>query len=85
MIFWWLYVILVYIYMCVCVCVCVCVCILYLGVIASICCYTFILFCIVGRSEPITVSSKHAVNSNPTVPPFPSDMKLSMFGMKHKF
>lgn len=34
-----------------------------------------------GRSEPITVSSKHAVNSNPTVPPFPSDMELAIFGM----
>lgn len=34
-----------------------------------------------SKSECITVSSKHAVNSNSTVPPFPSDLKLAMFGM----
>lgn len=34
-----------------------------------------------GRDEKINVSPKHAVNSNPTVPPFPDSMKLAMFGM----
>lgn len=35
-----------------------------------------------GRNEStIVVNSQHAVNSNPTVPPFQSDLKLAMFGM----
>jgi len=34
-----------------------------------------------GRDGKVTVSSKHTVNSNPTVPPFPDNMKLSVFGM----
>ncbi|XP_045199711.2 peptide methionine sulfoxide reductase MsrA-like isoform X2 [Mercenaria mercenaria] len=34
-----------------------------------------------GRDEKIKVSPKHAVNGNPTVPPFPDQMEMAMFGM----
>ncbi|XP_060597760.1 peptide methionine sulfoxide reductase MsrA-like isoform X4 [Ruditapes philippinarum] len=34
-----------------------------------------------GRDERIKVSPKHAVNGNPTVPPFPDEMQMAMFGM----
>ena len=33
-----------------------------------------------GREERIKVSPKHAVNGNPTVPPFPDEMEMAMFG-----
>jgi len=33
-----------------------------------------------GRDTPVKVSSKHAVNGNPTIPPFPDTMQLAMFG-----
>jgi len=34
-----------------------------------------------GRTEKMSVSPKHAVNSNSMIPPFPENMKMSMFGM----
>ncbi|XP_041372247.1 peptide methionine sulfoxide reductase MsrA 2-like isoform X2 [Gigantopelta aegis] len=34
-----------------------------------------------GRDLKMVVSSRHAANGNPTVPPFPDEMKLTMFGM----
>ncbi|XP_046553176.1 LOW QUALITY PROTEIN: peptide methionine sulfoxide reductase MsrA 2-like [Haliotis rubra] len=34
-----------------------------------------------GRNEGLKVSPKHAVNGNPTVPPFPENMKMAMIGM----
>ncbi|XP_052801044.1 peptide methionine sulfoxide reductase MsrA-like isoform X1 [Mya arenaria] len=34
-----------------------------------------------GRDEAIKVSRKHAVNGNPTMPPFPDEMQMAMFGM----
>ncbi|KAK7093005.1 hypothetical protein V1264_008669 [Littorina saxatilis] len=34
-----------------------------------------------GREQKIKVSPKHTVTGNPTVPPFPSEMELAMFGM----
>ncbi|XP_060075955.1 peptide methionine sulfoxide reductase MsrA 1-like [Ylistrum balloti] len=36
---------------------------------------------ITGRSTGMVVSPTHAVNKNPTEPPFPMDMRLAMFGM----
>ncbi|XP_076456270.1 peptide methionine sulfoxide reductase MsrA 1-like isoform X2 [Babylonia areolata] len=34
-----------------------------------------------GRAEKMVVSPKHTVSGNPTVPPFPAEMKLAMFGL----
>lgn len=34
-----------------------------------------------GREEKIIVADKHAVNGNPTVPPFPEQIEMAMFGM----
>lgn len=34
-----------------------------------------------GRDEVTKVASKHAVNGNPTVPPFPEHMRIALFGM----
>lgn len=34
-----------------------------------------------GNSDPIRVSPKHAVSSNPIVPPFPDGLEFAMFGM----
>lgn len=34
-----------------------------------------------GRSTPITVSERHAVNGHRIVPPFPEGMKLALFGL----
>ncbi|KAL4220087.1 hypothetical protein ACF0H5_020498 [Mactra antiquata] len=34
-----------------------------------------------GRDEKMIVDTKHAVNGNPTVPPFPDGMEMAMFGM----
>ncbi|XP_062573053.1 peptide methionine sulfoxide reductase MsrA-like isoform X1 [Saccostrea cucullata] len=34
-----------------------------------------------GREEKMIVSNKHAVNGNPTVPPFPENTKMAMFGL----
>jgi len=34
-----------------------------------------------GRSTPLRVNERHAVNGNRIVPPFPSGMKLAMFGL----
>ncbi|PVD35901.1 hypothetical protein C0Q70_02870 [Pomacea canaliculata] len=34
-----------------------------------------------GRSEKIVVSNKHTVFGTTTVPPFPNEMKMAMFGM----
>ncbi|ESO94260.1 hypothetical protein LOTGIDRAFT_232500 [Lottia gigantea] len=34
-----------------------------------------------GRNESISVSKKHVVNKNPTLPPFPDGTKQAMFGM----
>ncbi|XP_033732816.1 peptide methionine sulfoxide reductase MsrA 1-like [Pecten maximus] len=34
-----------------------------------------------GRSTKMVVSPSHAVNKNPTVPPFPAEMQFAMFGM----
>ena len=37
---------------------------------------------VLGRDEAVSVSRKHAVNGNPTVPPFPQQMKLAMIGKR---
>ncbi|XP_062450236.1 peptide methionine sulfoxide reductase MsrA-like [Rhea pennata] len=34
-----------------------------------------------GRAEPLPVSVTHAVSGNPTLPPFPTEMQLAIFGM----
>ncbi|XP_025952459.2 peptide methionine sulfoxide reductase MsrA-like [Dromaius novaehollandiae] len=34
-----------------------------------------------GRAERLPVSGTHAVNGNPTVPPFPAEMQVAIFGM----
>ncbi|KAK7482357.1 hypothetical protein BaRGS_00026376, partial [Batillaria attramentaria] len=34
-----------------------------------------------GRSEKTVVADKHTVLGNPTIPPFPDNMKMAMFGM----
>ncbi|KAM3830309.1 mitochondrial peptide methionine sulfoxide reductase-like [Vipera latastei] len=34
-----------------------------------------------GRSEAIVVQAVHAVNQNPTYPPFPEGMQMAIFGM----
>ncbi|WAR28052.1 MSRA-like protein, partial [Mya arenaria] len=35
---------------------------------------------VASRDEAIKVSRKHAVNGNPTMPPFPDEMQMAMFG-----
>ncbi|NWU95901.1 MSRA reductase, partial [Upupa epops] len=34
-----------------------------------------------GRSQRLQVAATHAVNGNPTVPPFPEEMQTAIFGM----
>lgn len=34
-----------------------------------------------GRSEPVAVPDRHAVNGHPLSPPFPDGMKTALFGM----
>ncbi|NWR94883.1 MSRA reductase, partial [Furnarius figulus] len=34
-----------------------------------------------GRAQRMTVTATHAVNGNPTVPPFPAEMEAAIFGM----
>ncbi|CAN5318470.1 peptide-methionine (S)-S-oxide reductase MsrA [soil metagenome] len=34
-----------------------------------------------GRSEPVPVRGVHAVNGNPTAPPFPAGMAIAVFGL----
>ncbi|XP_071432863.1 peptide methionine sulfoxide reductase MsrA-like isoform X3 [Pithys albifrons albifrons] len=34
-----------------------------------------------GRAERMTVTATHAVSGNPTVPPFPAEMEVAIFGM----
>ncbi|NXN91890.1 MSRA reductase, partial [Rhinopomastus cyanomelas] len=34
-----------------------------------------------GRSQKLQVAATHAVNGNPTVPPFPAEMQTAIFGM----
>ncbi|CAM9784782.1 unnamed protein product [Bubo scandiacus] len=34
-----------------------------------------------GRAQRLPVAATHAVNGNPTVPPFPADMQMAIFGM----
>ncbi|NXM65376.1 MSRA reductase, partial [Serilophus lunatus] len=34
-----------------------------------------------GRAQTVTVTATHAVNGNPTVPPFPAEMETAIFGM----
>jgi len=34
-----------------------------------------------GRPEKVLVADKHAVNCHSTIPPFPDDTKIAMFGM----
>lgn len=34
-----------------------------------------------GRGERLVVSNKHTVTKNPTIPPFPNQMELAMFGL----
>ena len=34
-----------------------------------------------GRDTKMIVNKKHAVNGNPTVPPFPDNTEMSIFGM----
>jgi peptide-methionine (S)-S-oxide reductase len=34
-----------------------------------------------GRSEPIPVTSKHAINGHRIVPPFPAGMRTAIFAM----
>ncbi|NXB04714.1 MSRA reductase, partial [Cnemophilus loriae] len=34
-----------------------------------------------GRAQRMKVAATHAVNGNPTVPPFPAQMQMAIFGM----
>ncbi|XP_074781950.1 peptide methionine sulfoxide reductase MsrA-like [Athene noctua] len=34
-----------------------------------------------GRAQKLPVAATHAVNGNPTVPPFPAEMQTAIFGM----
>ncbi|XP_025932045.1 uncharacterized protein LOC112971146 [Apteryx rowi] len=34
-----------------------------------------------GRAERLPVAATHAVNGNPTLPPFPAEMQVAIFGM----
>ncbi|NXF73998.1 MSRA reductase, partial [Sclerurus mexicanus] len=34
-----------------------------------------------GRAQRMAVTATHAVNGNPTVPPFPEEMEAAIFGM----
>lgn len=36
---------------------------------------------ITGRDQKMVVGSKHTVNGNPTVPPFPDNTEMTIFGM----
>ena len=38
------------------------------------------IFYLPGRDEVTKIASKHAVNGNPTVPPFPEHMRIALFG-----
>lgn len=38
------------------------------------------IFLIIGRDEKMIVSDKHAANGHRTIPPFPENTKMAMFG-----
>lgn len=40
----------------------------------------FFFFLIIGRDEKMIVSDKHAANGHRTIPPFPENTKMAMFG-----
>lgn len=43
-------------------------------------CKTEYFFSIIGRDEKMIVSDKHAANGHRTIPPFPENTKMAMFG-----